>query len=452
MEEFDLVIVGGGPGGYVPAIRAAQMGKKVLVVEEDKVGGTCLNVGCIPTKALWASTRLLQDVRQSKKLGLQGSMEFSYPLLARRKDKVAVRLRKGVETHLKKLGVEVRKLHGTLVAPDTVDVDGTKVKTSHVLLSPGSRPALPGPFSKKGMPTSTEVLAWTDLPESLTVVGGGVIGCEFAGIFASLDVSVTVVEMLPDVLPGVDPDVTEVVVRGLKRLGVKIITGSAASGVELDEGGATVVLEDGGEIESDRLLVAIGRWPRVDDLGLVEAGVEHTDKGIAIDEHCRTNLPGVYAAGDATGRWQLAHAASAQGLAAADHMFSSGNRKVDPDVMPACIFTHPEVAVVGPGEEECERRGLPIRVGRARYIANGKAVGMAKTGGFLKLICRKEDDVVVGAQIVGADASSLIGEAVAVVSGGIKATELAYSPHPHPTLTEMFMEAAESLGEGAIHG
>ncbi|MBD3369175.1 dihydrolipoyl dehydrogenase [Candidatus Fermentibacteria bacterium] len=452
MEEFDLVVIGGGPGGYVPAIRAAQMGKKVLVVEERELGGTCLNVGCIPTKALWASARLLQDVRQARKLGMQGSMEFSYSSLAKRKDKVTRRLRKGVEGHLEKLGVEVRKLHGELVAPDVVDVDGTRVKASRVLLSPGSRPALPGPFSVEGVPTSTEALAWTELPRSLTVVGGGVIGCEFAGIFAALDVKVTVVEMLPDVLPGVDPDVTRVVVKGLKRLGVEVLTESPAKSVEVNTDAAAVVLEQGDRIESDRLLVAVGRWPRVDDLGLKQAGVDHTSEGISIDEHCRTNLPGVYAAGDATGKWQLAHAASAQALAAVDHMFGSGRRTVDPDTMPACIFTHPEVAVVGPGEEECEDRGIPVRVGRARYMANGKAVGMGKTDGFLKLICREADDVAVGVQIVGADASSLVGEAVAVLGAGTTATELAGHPHPHPTLTEMFMEAAESLGEGAIHG
>jgi len=452
MERYDLVIIGGGPAGYVPAIRAAQLGKRVAVAEEEELGGVCLNRGCIPTKTLVASTALLRNSRNARKFGLEGSLTFSWDKLSRRKDMVVKRLRKGVEAHLKHLGIDIVKAHAVLKGPGEVLAGDILLKTDKVLLSPGSVPMRPGPFAADEVQTSRDVLSWDTLPESLIIVGGGVIGCEFASIFASLDVGITIVEMLPSILPGIDDDIRQVVYNSLKRSGVKIVTGNAAESVKLTDNSAEVILADGMQLSAERILVSIGRKARTNGLGLSAAGVEYSSAGIQTDENQMTNLKGVYAAGDVTGKWQLAHAGSAQALAAVDHMFGRGNRKINPDAMPGCIFTSPEIAVVGPGQEEWEKRGIPVRTGISRYIANGKAVGMNETEGFVKIVARKIDGVVVGVQMVGADASSLIGEAIMAVNLGAKTSEIGEMIHPHPTLSELYMEAGESFGIGAIHG
>ena len=452
MDKLDLLIVGGGPAGYVPAIRAAQMGRTVAVIEEENVGGTCLNWGCIPTKTLVASSELLRHSRAARRFGLQGELNFSYGKVAKRKDMVVKRLRKGIEARLKQLGVRLVTGHGVLRGAGAVEVEGRVLQSNNVLLSPGSRPLLPGPLDSPGVLTSRQVLGWKDLPESLIVVGGGVIGCEFASIMNGFGVEVSVVEMLDDILPGVDSDVTEVVRRSLQKRGVRFHLGNGARSVSAADGAAEVTLDDGTELRGEKLLVAVGRTPRVEDLGLREAGVEADIKGVATDDSGLTSIPGVYCAGDATGRWQLAHAGSAQALAAVEHMFGRSRRHVDPDAMPGCIFTAPEVATVGPGEEEWRSRGVEVRTGISRYIANGKALGMNQTDGFVKIVSRAEDGVVVGVQIVGADASSLVGEAAIMVSTGVRAADLGRIVHPHPTLSELFMEAGESFEDGSIHG
>ncbi len=453
MQKTDLVVVGGGPAGYVPAIRAAQLGKSVVVLEGEELGGTCLNQGCIPTKTLAATAHLLRRSRECSKLGLSGSLEMSWEAVLKRKNLVVTRLRKGIEAHLEHLGVQVLRNRGVLTGPGVVEAGGKRHEADNVLLSPGSVPLVPGFLDVPGVLTSTDVLNWQTLPVSLVIVGGGVIGCEFASILAAFGVKVTIVEMLPNILPGVDRDVSAVVARSLARAGVKILTGSGSRGVELNGSDATVHLADGTSVTAERILAAIGRRPRTADMGLRETGVALDPRGcIRVDQHCLTSLPGVYAAGDATGMWWLAHAGSAQGLAAVHHAFGARERPVDPDCMPGCIFTDPEVATVGPGEDQWRERGVAVRTGTARYIANGKAVGMNETEGFVKIISREDDDTVVGVQIVGADASSLVSGAVLAVNAGVKAGEWSRFIHPHPTLSELFMEGAESLGTGAFHG
>jgi len=452
MDEYDLIVIGGGPAGYVPAIRGAQLGRHVAVIEEDLLGGTCLNRGCIPTKTLVASAKLFRQANTAKRFGLDGKLSMSWESLAKRKTTVVTRLRKGVEARLSSLGIELYTGHGILKGSGTVEVEGRELNSENVLLSPGSVPLLPGPFSSDGVLTSTDVLDWSTLPESLIVVGGGVIGCEFSAIFSTFGVKVTIVEMLPEILPGIDSDVKQIVHKSLARSGVSILTGNGAESVFVSPVESAVTLSDGTECRAEKLLAAIGRKARTDDLGLNEAGVELTDRGIATDQHQRTNLPGVYAAGDATGLWQLAHAGSAQALAAVDHMFGDGSRRVNPDAMSGCIFTFPEIATVGPGEDEWRGRGVDVRIGIARYIANGKAVGMNEADGFIKIITRTLDDVVIGVQIVGADASSLVGSAAMAVNLGVTSRSIGKMVFPHPTLSEIFMEACEALGDGAIHG
>ncbi len=452
MEKYDLAVIGGGPAGYVPAIRAAKYGKKVIVIEEDEIGGTCLNYGCIPTKTLIASTSLLRHAAAAKRFGLEGNLTFSWEHLARRKNRVVSRLRKGIELHFRNMGITLLREHGIIKERDLVVAGGEEINTSNIILAPGSLPFMPGQLGIEGTLNSTDVLDWTELPESLIIVGGGVIGCEFASIFAALGVSVTIVEVLPDILPGIDADVTEVIRKSLTRNRIKILTGNGAESVDIADNSASVMLSDSTELSADSLLVAIGRKPRISDLGLEDSGVEFTKNGITADEYQMTNLPGVYTSGDVTGKWQLAHAGSAQALVAVNHMFADGKRTINPDMMSGCIFTSPEIATVGPGEDEWKQRGIAVHCEYSRYIANGKAVGMNETEGFIKLIARDSDNVVVGVQIVGADASSLVGEAVIAVNAGVRAEQIGEMIHPHPTLSELFMEAGEAFGAGSIHG
>jgi dihydrolipoamide dehydrogenase len=449
---YDLAVLGGGPAGYVPAIRAVQLGFRTVLVEEADLGGTCLNRGCIPTKALAATAELLRSSRAASRLGLGGALTPDYPAISRRRDMVVGRLRKGVESRLASLGVEVIKGHGILRGEGCIEVGGMEIRSRFVLLSPGSFPALPGPFRGSGFDTSDEALSWAELPESLLIVGGGVIGCEFASIFRALGVAVTIVEMLPSILPGLDSDVKQVVHSSLGKAGVRILTGSAAVKASRTESGCRVELGDGTAVEAARALVATGRAPRLEGCGLREAGVDSTPRGITVDDCLRTSLPGVFAAGDATGKWQLAHAGSAQGIAAVKCMATGSAVPVEADSVPACIFTSPEVATAGPGEDEWRSRGVPVEVRYSRYIANGRAVGLNETEGFVKVIARQSDGVTVGIQIVGREASSLIGEACLAVSLGVPAARLGEVMHPHPTLTELFMEAGEAFGPGAIHG
>ncbi len=455
MSSMDIVIVGGGPAGYVAAIRAAQLGRSVALVEEEHLGGTCLNRGCIPTKTLAFTAEMLRRAASARRLGLSGSLECDWPALARRKDRVVRRLRKGIEMRLQSLGVELVRDHGILLGAGEVAAGDRVLGADNVLLAPGSVPMLPGPLSVDGVETSRELLSWDRLPESLILVGGGVIGCELASILSAMGVRVTVVEMLDDILPGVDRDVTAVVRRSMEKGGATVITGNAAQAVTMGDDAMALTLRDGTELTAERLVVAVGRSPRTQGMGLSEAGIQLERGLIRTDRRLMTTVEGVYAAGDATGPWQLAHAASAQGLCVVESLFAGDgpSREAPADsTMPACIFTHPEVATVGPGEEELGAKGVAYRRGTARYIASGRAVGMDETAGFLKLLAAEEDGRILGVQIVGAEASSLIGEACAAVSRGITAEELAGAVHPHPTLTELMMEAAEDLVHGAIHG
>ncbi len=453
MQKADLVVVGGGPAGYVPAVRAAQLGRSVVLVESADLGGTCLNRGCIPTKTLASTAHLIRQAGACSKFGLTGRLEMNWGEVSKKKNLVVTRLRKGIEAHLAHLGVRVVRGKGLLKGPGLVATEDEEISASKVLLAPGSLPLIPRFLQVPGVLTSDDILAWETLPESLLIIGGGVIGCEFASILSVMGVKVTIVEMLPSILPGVDRDVSDVVARSLSRSGVGVITGNATEAVEVENDRATARLADGTVLEAQKVVAAIGRKARTEGMGLEEAGVELDSRGcIRVDADGMTSLPGVYAAGDATGIWWLAHAGSAQGIAAVHHAFGGPERRVNPDCMPGCVFTHPEVATVGPGEEQWRSRGVAVRTGFSRYIANGKAVGMNETEGFVKIVAREDDDRVVGVQIVGADASSLVSGAVAAVGAGVKAGDWARFIHPHPTLSELLMEASESLGIGAIHG
>ncbi len=458
MADYDIVIIGSGPGGYVAAARAGQLGAKTAVIEADAVGGTCLNRGCIPTKTLIASARVAALARSAGDYGVKiDGVAVDYAAMAARKDKIVGILRGGIDALLAKRGVDMVRGRGSLADVGTVSVEltdgGSKtLSAAKVIIATGSEPARPGVFKFDGetVLTSQEAVALTSLGSSVIIVGGGYIGCEYAALYANLGLDVTILELLDSILTGQDADVIKHVARGLKRRKVKVNTGVKVTSLERSDDGAQAALEDGRTFESDFALVAVGRKPVTEGLGLDKAGVKMTRGFIDIDEHCLTSAPAVYAIGDVTGKVQLAHVASAQGIVAVEHALGRES-KMDYDVVPSCIFTDPEVASVGLTEDEARKRGVDCKVGQFQVRALGKAQAEGHLEGFVKLLADSSSGRIVGAHIVGAGASEMIAELALAMKTGATAEDIIDTIHAHPTLPEAVKEAAEDIEGRAIH-
>jgi len=452
-KNFDLCVIGAGPGGYVAAIRAAQMGLNVCLVEKENFGGTCLNVGCIPTKTLISGTEILHKARAAAEFGIKisGKIEPDWDKMLERKNSIIEKLRGGIGSLVKAAGVTVVKGKGSFKDKKNVEVTNGKEKETvtakNFIVASGSLPLVPGfiPKSERVI-TSTELLSIEKIPGSLLVLGGGVIGCEFACLFAELGTKVTVVEMLPSILPMIDREVGRVLTMQMKKMGINIITGVPLENIKAT---AKAVSGKAGaeELSAEYLLVSIGRKPDSEGLGLDNAGIARNERGwIPIDSKCRTNVPGIYAIGDITGSWQLAHAASAMGLCAVDNICGKSN-EFKGDLIPGCIFTAPEIGSIGLSEEECEKRSIKYNVGKFPFAALGKAMAINETSGFCKIIADADTDQVLGIHIVGPHATDLIAEASPAMNLEITASELGKAIHAHPTLGEAMMEAAH-----AVHG
>lgn len=451
-DQVDVVVIGGGPGGYVAALRASQLGARVALVEKNVLGGVCLNVGCIPTKALLRSAEVLETMRDARQYGIEVSGEFKpdWPAMQKRKEQIVGRLTKGVGFLLKKAKVDVVDGRGRLAGANVVEVAGAdglrQIRTAKVILATGSRPIvlpLPG-FDLPGVLDSTGALALENLPERLLIVGGGVIGAEFATLFATLGVDVTIVEMLERMLPMLDPEIGQEVFKSLKGRKVNMHFGSKASRI-VQQGQAlavTVETPDGEQVfEVDKVLVSVGRRANTEDLGLEAAGVETKRNGIAVNERMETNVPGIYAVGDVTGAWWLAHVSSTEGIVAAENACGHPSR-MDYKTVPSCVFTHPEVSSVGLTEEQAKERGYEVLVGRFPMMANGKALCYGEREGWVKVISEARYGELLGLHIVGAHASDLILEGGLAL--GMEATldEIEGVIHAHPTLGESIAEAA----------
>lgn len=457
--SYKIAIIGGGPGGYVAAIRAAQLGARVVVVEQDALGGTCLNRGCIPTKALLAGAALVKGIQGAAAFGIDvKDYRVDYARLAARKDAVVKQLTQGIAYLFKKNKVDHIKGRGFLKGPGRVEVvtaEGTveNIEAENIILATGSEPALITALGYNGstVVTSNEALAWKDVPAELLIVGGGVIGCEFASLFATLGSKVTIVEMMPTILPMIDSEISRRFSMMLKKAGVEIKTKAQITAVKEEGNRVRATLADGQTIEADKVLISIGRQFNTRDLGLEEAGVAMGPKGeIIVDEYMRTNVPGIYAIGDVTNKIQLAHVASAQGLAAVATIMGRPT-KVDYDAVPSCIYTLPEIAGVGLTREAAEERGIKVKVGKFPFQASGKALCSGETEGMVKIIAEAESDRILGVFIMGPHATELIAEGALAVNKGITATELAATIHAHPTLAEAVMEAAEAVHGKSIH-
>ncbi|MEX1258852.1 MAG: dihydrolipoyl dehydrogenase [Gemmatimonadota bacterium] len=464
-KSFDVVIVGSGPGGYVAAIRAAQLGLGVACIEADKLGGVCLNIGCIPTKALLTSALLVKEVRGAGKHGITtGEVKVSLGPAQERSRQVAEQMNRGVEFLFKKNKVTHLQGYGRLAGKGKVEIespDGKKetVEAKHIIIATGSRPkSLPFlEIDGDKVWSSDDALFVKEAPKRLAIVGAGAIGMEFADVFDAYGSEVTVLEALDRVLPLEDKDVSAHVEKVYKKRGITVHTGARLEKAEVGKDSVTLTFKDregkAQKLEVDRVLSAVGRAPNTEDVGLDQAGVKKTEKGgfIQVDEWMRTNVAGIYAVGDCAGGALLAHKASHEGIACVEKIAGKAHGSVDYGNIPNCTYCHPEVASVGLTEEQAKEKGYDIEVGRFPWVGNGRAVAYADTEGFLKVIRDKKYSEILGAHIVGPHATELIGEFVVGRHLETTAEEMEKAIHPHPTLSEGIAEAAlASLGR-AIH-
>jgi dihydrolipoamide dehydrogenase len=460
-EQTDIAILGSGPGGYIAALRAAQLGARVALIEENEIGGVCLNRGCIPTKALLRTAqvyRMLQDA-DSFGLRLDGTVIPDWAAIRVRKERIVRRLAKGVEVLLRTAGVHVSQGRGRFVAPRVLEVTTAesveRVEAKNIVVATGSRPAdlpLPG-MSLPGVIDSTGALALQELPGSLLIVGGGAVGVEFAEIFDAFGVQVTVVEMLDRLLPQMDADLGSALAATLKRRGVAIHLNSRLNEVTATDGTlrATISTPQGeATLEVDQVLIAAGRKPNVEDLGLEAAGVRVAKNGIPVDAHMQTNVPGVYAIGDVTGQMLLAHVAMEGGKVAAENALGQTS-SLTLKTVPACAYTDPEVASVGLSEAQARDAGYTVQVGRFPLTASGKAVTWGTTEGFVKIVTDASYGEILGMHIVAPHASDLIHEAGLALTLEATLDELIATIHGHPTLGEAIYEAALQARGEALH-
>ncbi|HEV8243653.1 MAG TPA: dihydrolipoyl dehydrogenase [Nitrospirales bacterium] len=455
-----IVIIGAGTGGYVAAIRAAQLGARVTLIESAAVGGLCLNWGCIPSKALLACAELAQKIKKAGEFGIiiAGPVTYDLARMVERKNKIVAGLVKGVTTLLKTWNVELIEGRGVLADAKTVRVvkaDGTEttVQADAVIVGTGTTaPSLPNlPLDGTSVISSREVLDLTAIPESLLIVGGGVEGCEFASLFSALGTKVTLAEMLPRILPTEDEEVSALLAAELKKQGVTILVNTKVDSVTVGAQGVTTTLADGNRVTSAKVLVSIGRRFQTADLGLEKVGVTLGRRGeILVNERMETSVPGVYAIGDVVGKAMLAHVASAQGKVAVRNILGHPTA-MQYDVIPAGIFTFPEIGRVGLTEQEAKQQGMDIKVGKFRPIGLGKAHALGETTGLMKIIVEAKTGRILGVHLVGAHAADLIHEAAVAMQMGATASTVAETIHAHPTMPEGLMEAAEDVEGMAIH-
>jgi dihydrolipoamide dehydrogenase len=462
MMDKELVVIGGGPGGYVAAIRAAQLGGKVTLIEKDELGGTCLNWGCIPTKALLRGVEVLELVNAGKEFGITlGSPAVDFAKMMARKDRAVKTLVSGVGGLMKANGIEVMKGRARLRTPQKVEVLDEKqqvltLQAQKIILATGSTSAdLPIPGAKlQGVIDSKGALQLTRVPQSMVVIGGGPIGLEFGTIFAGLGAKVMIVEMLPQILPNEDEEVAAALEKSLRRLKIDFFTGTQVQEITPGPEGRLRVLTRKGEnektLEGEIVLMAVGRRAYVDDLGLPEAGVRFQKKGIEVNGKMETNIPNLYAIGDVTGQLLLAHFASAQGEVAAANALGHAEQMED-RVVPRCVYTFPEVAAVGLTEKGARELGHEIRVGKFPFAANGKAAILGERTGFLKIVSEAKYGEILGVHLFGPHATDLIGEAALAMRLEATASDISRTIHPHPTLTEALMEAALDVEGIALH-
>ncbi|WP_408955960.1 dihydrolipoyl dehydrogenase [Natroniella sp. ANB-PHB2] len=458
MKEYQIAIIGGGPGGYVAAIKAAQLGANVCLIEKEQLGGTCLNWGCIPTKALTASCDVIRNIKNARRFGVKvNDFEVDWTNISKNKERSVRQLVRGVEYLMEKNQIDLISGVASFKDKNLLEVEKedetVEVKADNVIIATGSKPLILDQFNYDGekILTSRELLALEELPDSLLIVGAGVIGTEFASIFATLGVKVTVVDVMSRLLPMEDQEISANLARAFRRARIDVQTEKEISQIGRNEAGVTATLADGEELEADLALLAIGREPYAEELNLDAIGLELENGAIKVDQYLETEIDGVYAIGDVTAKIQLAHVASKQGIVAVENILGD-KKEMDYDVIPNTIFTHPEVASVGLTEEEAKEEGIEVEVGKFSFKGNGKAVTLNETQGLVKIVANARDGSIIGGHIVGPHASDLIHEITLALQTSLKVEEVAEMIHAHPTLSEAILEAAEDTVGYSIHG
>ena len=455
--KYDIIVIGSGPGGYVAAIRAAQLGRKVALVERAEPGGVCLNWGCIPTKALLKSAQVYQYCKNAAHYGVQldGEHRPDMEAIVARSRTVAETMSKGVQFLLKKNAIDLLAGTGFVKGPGRVAVDGTEYEADHIILATGARPReMPFlPVDGEHVLSSKQALTLKRIPESIVVVGSGAIGCEFAWLYAALGSKVTVVEYLDRMLPLEDEEVSKAMERAFRKLRATVLTSTTVKGVEIEEGRCKVAVEGkkGAQtLDAEIVLSAVGITANIENIGLEACGVK-TERGkIVVDAYFRTNIAGIYAIGDIIPTPALAHVASAEAICCVEAICGLNPEPVDYSTIPSCIFTSPEVASVGLTEQQAREQGIEVKVGRFPFTASGKATAAGDRDGFVKLIFDAEERLI-GAHLIGANVTEMLAEPTLAKRLGVTAHQIARTIHAHPTLNEGLMEAAEAALGAAIH-
>lgn len=463
-DEFDVVVIGAGPGGYVAAIRAAQLGQKTAIVDKQWLGGVCLNVGCIPSKALLRNAEIAHTLRErGKEFGFSfENLVLDFSVATKRSRQVSDRLVKGIGFLMKKNNISVYMGMAKLTAKDTLtvtDKDGkvTELKAKNIILATGATAAVPGAWKVDGKKVVTylEAIVQDKLPKSVVVIGSGAIGVEFSTIWSSYGVDVTIVEMLPRIVPMEDEEVSVELDKALKKRGIKILVGHKVESVEATESGVRVTVSTGGEskvLEAEQALVAIGFRPNSKALGLEELGIKLSERGfIEIDEKMATNVEGIWAIGDVTGKLMLAHVGSAMGIVCAENIAGHETVTLDYEMMPRATYCQPQIASFGLTEAQAKERGYTVKIGRFPFQANGKALGLGDYGGWVKLVVDEKYGEILGAHMIGPEVTELLPELTLAHMMELTAEEIARNVHAHPTISEALMEAAHGVSGSPIH-
>ena len=459
LPDYDLVVLGAGPGGYVAAIRAGQLGMKTAVVERDNVGGICLNWGCIPSKALLRNAEVLDLVRGADEFGISfDNLRVDFGKAIDRSRKVVARLTRGVEMLLRKNGVELIEGEATMLDRGTVRVEavGRTLTASNVIIATGARERELSniPVDREAVITSREALELREVPPRVVIVGGGATGAEFAHVYRTYGAEVTIVELLPKLVPNEDEDTSRALERAFRRQGIRTLSGSAVESVSVVDGHALVRVSTGDEtteIDADKVLVAVGVQGNIEGLGLEALGVRTERGSIMVGDSMETNVPGIYAVGDVTGKMLLAHVASAQGVTAVETIAGLSPPGLDYTLMPRAIYCKPQVASFGLTEAQAREQGFDVKVGKFPFSASGKALALSEVEGLVKLVVDSEVGEILGAHMVGSEVTELLGEVAMTRLLEGTTTELGWLVHPHPTISEMLKEAALAVDGEAVH-
>lgn len=462
-KSFDVIVLGGGPGGYVAAVKAAQLGFKTAVIEKDKIGGVCVNIGCIPTKALLKNAEMYEELTHASSWGYSlDNLQYDYKAIIKRSRDVAEANSKGADFLMKKNKIEVIRGFGKFTDKNTITISDNShneiavVKGSHIIIATGARPKMIPGVQPDGIRilTSTEAMTRTEQPKSIIIIGAGAIGIEFAYFFNAFGTKVTVVEMMPQILPIEDEEVAKTLEKILAKKGIQFLTNTKVEHIQTHEQAVTVTVSAQGQnqtLQAEHCLVAIGVQGNSENIGLEKIGVQVEKGWIKVDEYYRTSVPGIYAIGDIIGPPWLAHVASHEGIVCVEKIAGKETHPIDYKSIPGCTYCQPQVASIGLTEQKAKELGYEIKVGKFPYMANGKARAIQERDGFVKVIFDAKYGELLGAHILGYDATELLAEFSIAKTLGATYKEIGYTIHAHPTLSEMIMEASLNAYGEAVH-